>query len=346
MVREPKGMLEMVAAERQGALAGANATTLHVIVNPMAGNGRAGRRWPGYAKQLRAAGYDFKAYITTGPGDATDIARRLARRDVPIVVCVGGDGTMNEIVNGLLANDAPVSAETRMLLVPCGTGRDLGRSIGVRTIENAIEALREDAVATIDVGRIQYLATETGQLTTRYFANVADAGLGGATALHINQSSKRLGGLVSYMSGAIRSIASFQPVTIEVEVDGERFFAGSANMTVFANGAYFAGGMHVAPMASLCDGMLDLFVLEDVGKRALITDIMPRVYRGGHLGRRGVRHIAVRTATVRSSSDMLVEMDGEQIGQTPVSVAVVPRVLRVLGIPEALARVGSCTDPR
>ncbi|MCO5177472.1 MAG: YegS/Rv2252/BmrU family lipid kinase, partial [Thermomicrobiales bacterium] len=275
----------MVAAEQEGTLAGANPTTLHVIVNPMAGNGRAGRRWPGYAKQLRAAGYDFKAYITTGPGDATDIARRLARRDVPFVVCVGGDGTMNEIVNGVLADDAPTSAETRILLIPCGTGRDLGRSLGIRSIDDAITALQEGCVATIDVGRIQYLATETGQLATRYFANVADAGLGGATALRINQSSKRFGGLVSYMSGAIRSIASFQPVRIELEVAGERFFAGSANMTVFANGAYFAGGMHVAPMASLCDGMLDVFVLEDVGKRALITDIMPRVYRGQHIGR-------------------------------------------------------------
>ncbi len=336
----------MVAAERQRASGGPAATTLHVVVNPMAGNGRAGRKWPGYARQLRDAGYDFKAYLTTGPGDATDIARRLARRDVPTLVCVGGDGTMNEVVNGLIDADQPVSAVTRMLLIPCGTGRDLGRSLGVRGVEDAIQALREDCVATIDVGRIQHLDTQTGQLVSRYFANVADTGLGGATALRINRSSKRLGGLVSYMSSAVRSIATFQPVGVAVEADGQGFYDGAANMVVFANGAHFAGGMHVAPMASLCDGLLDVFVLEDVGRRALITDIMPRVYRGAHVGRRGIRHLAAASASVRSEAAMLLEMDGEQIGQTPVQVAAVPRVLRVFARPEALRLVGGCTDPR
>ncbi|HMM42655.1 MAG TPA: diacylglycerol kinase family lipid kinase [Thermomicrobiales bacterium] len=336
----------MVAAERHRATGGAPATTLHVIVNPMAGNGRSGRRWPGFARRLRDAGYDFKAYLTAGPGEATDIARRLARRDVPTLVCVGGDGTMNEVVNGLIDADRPISDVTRMLLIPCGTGRDLGRSLGVRGANDAIQALRDDCVATIDIGRIQYLDTQTGQLVTRYFANVADAGLGGATALRISRTSKRLGGLVSYMSSAVRSIATFQPTDVAVAADGQDFFDGSANMVVFANGAHFAGGMHVAPMASLCDGRLDVFVLEDVGRRALITDIMPRVYRGGHIGRRGVRHGAAATASVRASGSMLLEMDGEQIGQTPVQVEAVPRVLRVLGLPDALRQVGGCTDPR
>ena len=336
----------MVAAERRQETGEAGTTTLHVIVNPMAGNGRAGRRWPGFAKQLRDAGHDFKAYITTGPGEATDIARRLARRNVANLVCVGGDGTLNEIVNGLIEDDEPVSAVTRLLLIPCGTGRDLGRSLGVRNIDDAVRALREDVTATIDVGRIQFLDTQTGQLSTRYFANVADVGLGGATALRINSTSKRLGGLISYMSSAVRSIASYEPVEVAVTVEGEEKFHGRANMVVFANGAYFAGGMHVAPMASLCDGQLEVFVLEDVGKRALITDIMPRVYRGGHLGRRGVRHVSAASAGVRAMEGMLLEMDGEQIGQAPVEVASVPRVLRVLALPEALARVGGCTDPR
>ncbi len=335
----------MVAAERQSATGGAPTTTLHVVVNPMAGNGRAGRRWPEYAKHLRAAGYDFKAYLTTGAGEATDIARRLARHDVPILVCVGGDGTMNEVVNGLIDADRPVSEHTRLLVIPCGTGHDLSRSLGVRSVEDAIRALRDDCVATIDVGRISYLDTQTGQLTSRYFANVADAGLGGATALRINRTSKRFGGLVSYMSSAVRSVASFEPVTVDVTADGETVFDGRANMVVFANGAHFAGGMRVAPMASLCDGRLEVFVLEDVGRRALITDIMPRVYRGSHVGRPGVRHLSATRATVRCDEGMLIEMDGEQIGQTPIEVVVVPRALRVFGLPETLQLFGGCTDP-
>lgn len=336
----------MVAAERQRETGAAAPSTLHVVVNPMAGNGRAGRRWPGFAKQLRAAGFDFKAYLTTGPGDATDIARRLAGRDVANLVCVGGDGTMNEVVNGLLDDDRPVSDITRMLLIPCGTGRDLSRSLGVVDVDDAIEALRDDCVATIDVGRIEYLDTQTGQLSSRYFVNVADVGIGGATALRINRTSKRFGGKVSYMSSAIRSIATFQAVEMAVVADSDEVFTGAANMVVFANGAHFAGGMHVAPMASLCDGQLDVFILEDVGKRALITDVMPRVYRGAHVGRPGIRHMSVSSASVRAERDVLLEMDGEQIGQTPVQVDVLPRVLRVFGRPDALRLVGGCTDPR
>lgn len=333
----------MVASERKMPAVGHRRNSLvHLIVNPAAGNGRAGKRWRGYARELERHGYRADAHLTSGPGDATRLARELAASGAEIILCVGGDGTANEVVNGLIVEDEPVNPATCLGLIPCGTGKDLGRSIGSRTIDAALQALAEGSTAIIDVGRMRYIDTHTGYLKSRYFANVADTGIGAATAERINASSKRFGGLVSYMTGAVRSIASFEPWDTIVEVDGQPIYSGMAGMVVFANGQYFAGGMHVAPEASLCDGMLDIFVLEGVGRRALLTSLLPRVYRGKHVGQPGVTALQGRTASVRSTSQMLLEMDGEQVGQAPVEVTVVPRVLTVIGLAETLAGAGGC----
>jgi len=315
---------------------------LHAIVNPAAGNGRAGKRWPGYARALAAAGFSVQTQVTTSAGEATIMARQFAQQDVETILCVGGDGTANEVVNGLIANDLPVNPRTRLALIPCGTGKDLARTLGTRTIEQTIQALRDDSSALIDVGRIQYIDSRTRHLESRYFANVADTGIGAATAARINSSSKALGGLASYLKGAVHSIVVFSPWGVDVEVDGQPLYVGDAGMVVFANGRFFAGGMLVAPDASVCDGLLDIFVLEGVGKRELLTSLLPRVYRGRHVGRPGVRHIRGASATVRSSVDMLIEMDGEQVGMAPITVDVVREALHVVASPGALARAGGC----
>jgi diacylglycerol kinase (ATP) len=317
---------------------------LHVIINPAAGSGRAGRRWPAFEAEISRHGYDIKPNFTEGPGDATRIARQLAHDGARTIVCVGGDGTANEIVNGLIADKLPIDPETRLALIPCGTGKDLGRTLGTRDVESMLRALADGTTAMVDVGIVTCSDSRTGERVNRYFANVADAGIGAETAARINSSSKALGGFVSYFSGAVRSIASFTPWDVTVEVDGRPAYSGSAGMVVFANGRYFAGGMNVAPDASLCDGLLDIFVLKGVGKRALLTSLLPRVYRGKHVGHPGVIHLTGSQATVQSTAGMPLELDGEQIGTTPLMVGVLPGVLRVVGTQEALARAGGCTE--
>ena len=334
-------------ASLDGDIVSPNTTTIHAIVNPAAGSGRAGKRWPRFLGELERAGFAVSVHLTTGPGDATGIARQLAEEGVETIMCVGGDGTTNEIVNGLVRDDLPVNPRTRLALVPCGTGRDLARSLGTNDIASTIRAVSGDpnaSTVSIDVARVSYIDPRTGYLATRYCANVADTGIGAATAALINSSSKAMGGLVSYLIGAVRSIVAYSPWEVIVEADGDQVYDGGAGMVVFANGRYFAGGMQVAPMASLCDGRLEMFVLEGVGKRQLLTSLLPRVYRGKHVGEPGVVHRTVACASVRSEGRMLLEMDGEQVGGVPVTVDVVPRVLRVVVTPEVMARSGSCTN--
>jgi YegS/Rv2252/BmrU family lipid kinase len=317
---------------------------LHAIINPAAGSGRAGRRWPDYEAEISRHGYDIKPTFTDGPGDAIRVARQLAHEGARTIVCVGGDGTANEVVNGLIEDGRAINPETRLALIPCGTGKDLGRTLGTRDVESMLRALADGATAMIDVGRVTGAHPMTGEPISRLFANVADAGIGAQTAARINSSSKALGGFVSYLSGAVRSIAAYQPWGITVEVDGVPVHEGSAGMVVFANGRFFAGGMKVAPEASLCDGLLDIFVLEGVGKRALLTSLLPRVYRGRHIGQPGVTHLTGSRATVHCAAGMPLELDGEQLGNTPVAVDVLPGVLRVVGAANALAEAGGCTE--
>ncbi len=319
------------------------ADSLHVIVNPASGNGRGHKRWPKIAESLERQGFNYEVVFTSGPNDAARIAREMADSGAHTVVAVGGDGTVNEIINGLIHNDKPVNNDTRLVVIPCGTGKDLGRTLGTGLPDTAARALRANVTMNMDIGRIRFQTTD-GRTETRYFANVADLGLGAEVAQRINRSSKAFGGLITYLIAAVRTVIDFQPREIAVDIGGVRVFHASANMVVLANGQYFAGGMRVAPTASICDGLLEMYILVDVGKRALLTSLLPRVYRGKHVGRDGILHIRTGSASILCPAGMLMEMDGEQIGRSPIQVDVLPQILPVIVDPSALRESGGCAS--
>lgn len=312
------------AAEQQSA-----DKLLHVIVNPSSGNGRAAKRWPEFARAIKEHGFSTDVHFTTGPDDARRIARQMAEASVATIVAVGGDGTVNEIINGMICDDALVSPQTRLALVPSGTGKDLSRSLGTREVEYTLRALELKTVTHIDVGRIDFHADD-GVEVSRYFVNVADLGLGADVASRINRSSKALGGLMSYMINSIKTIIVFNAQAVRVTVDDVLAYDGRAHLVIFANGRFFAGGMHIAPDSSLRDGLLDIFILEDVSKRELLTSLLPSVYRGKHIGKRGVHHLKGARATVETGASMLIEMDGEQPGHGPATIRTIPRVLPIV----------------
>jgi YegS/Rv2252/BmrU family lipid kinase len=305
---------------------------LHVIVNPASGNGRAGRSWHGLAADLSQRGFNFEVRFTEKRGDATEFARAYAERGAGTILAVGGDGTVNEIVNGMLRDGAAVNSETRLAIASTGTGKDLVRTLGTRSLAGTLDALEAGHVITIDVGRITYHDVESDAPVSRYFTNVADLGLGADVARRIENASsgKAFGGLVSYLVQAVKTIRVFEGKEIRLALDGAETFEGRAQMVVFCNGRYFAGGMHIAPDASLHDGLLDIFVLEDVSRRELLSSLLPRVYLGRHVGRKGVHHFKSASAQVATPEPFLVELDGEQPGASPVDVEILPGALNVV----------------
>ncbi len=317
-----------------------NHKLLHVIVNPASGNGRGAKRLPQFAAKFRSAGYTCNVEYTTGPGDASRLAAEFARAGAHTILAIGGDGTANEIINGLIEGDQPVNPNTRLALVPCGTGKDLSRSLGTLNVDQTLQAIKSNEEATIDVARMSFIDAATREPVTRYFANVADVGFGADVANRTNSAGKAFGATIPYLVNIFKTVAAFQGSRITVEVDGELFFEGDSLMVVFANGRFHAGGMRLAPDASLQDGLLDVYILEKVGRAKLIGSLLPRVYIGKHGGQAGVHYLRGKQVKVETDEPLLVEMDGEQPGKSPVSVAVVPGVLKVIASGSAIASNG------
>jgi len=297
------------------------------IINPASGNGRTQRVWPGVAGRLRARGITVREHLTSAPGDATRLARDLVLGGAREILVAGGDGTLNEVVNGLFDDGRALAPDVVVSVVPCGTGRDFSRSLGIRNTDHALSVLTDGKVYTVDVGRITY--QEDGAARNRYFLNVADVGLGAETAALLNRSSKALGPFLAYFLGAARTILTFRGHVARVVVDGQTIFHGPIGMVVLANGRYHAGGMDMAPMASLTDGLFEVLVLREVPRRILLGSLLPRVYRGRHIGHAAVLHLTGREVMVEAEGTLLFECDGEQPGATDIRAVVLPRSLRV-----------------
>ena len=300
---------------------------LNVIINPTSSSGRAGRSWPALKRQMEDVGLRPREHWTAGIGDATGITRELLRSGASEIVVLGGDGTLNEVVNGFFADGVPIAPEAALSLIPCGTGRDFSRMLRIVTPEQAVRLLPVSVVGPIDIGLIQYQAN--GETRSRYFVNVADVGLGAETAAWMNRSSKAAGGFFSYLAGVIRTILVFRGRPATVIVDGELVHDGPIAMVVLANARFLAAGMRMAPTASLTDGFLDILVLRDVPKRVLLTSLLPSVYRGAHIHHPAVLHLRGKEIGIRSPIPLPFEVDGEQTGTTDLQAIVVPAALRV-----------------
>lgn len=300
---------------------------LHVIVNPMSGNGSTRRAWPTIGRRLERLGFDVDFRMTESSGDGARLGREAIEHGVDEVVVVGGDGTLNEVVNGLFEASHGEPPEITLSVLPTGTGRDFARSIGLRSFDHALETLGNGEIRQLDTGRVDYGDAEGSR--SRYFINAGDVGLGAETAALLNRSSKILGGKLSYFLGAARSIMSYQGHPARIEADGEIIHDGLLAMTCFSNGRFHAGGMLMAPDASMTDGYFDLLVLKDVPKYALLGSLLPSVYLGRHINHPDVTHRLVQSVCITSPESLLFEVDGEQPGKTDICVTVLPGSLRV-----------------
>jgi diacylglycerol kinase (ATP) len=303
-----------------------------VIVNPAARNGAVGRLWQKLSASLAALGVDAETVRTERPGHASELARAGLRNGPRLVVAVGGDGTVNEVVNGFFEDGRPIAADAELAIVPIGTGRDGVRTYGISgKPERAIALIADGATRTIDLGRATYTAHAGGE-ETRIFLNIASCGLSGAVAERANRTSKRLGGTPAFLWATIATFAGWKNVPFTVTIDGvARELV--ANNTIVANGRYFGGGMKIAADAKPDDGLLDAIVFGDVGRVDLALN-MHRLYRGTILRHPKASHQLARIVSVEPARPLPIEIDGEQPGVTPVRFEVLPAALR-LRVPRA-----------
>jgi diacylglycerol kinase (ATP) len=251
------------------------------------------------------------------------LARRAVEDGATLLVAVGGDGTVNEAVNGLVGADG-----VELAIIPRGTGGDFVRTFGIPSkLEVAVRVALEGRVREIDLGRAVYQAW-SGEVGESYFANIASAGMSGAVAKRTNEStSAPLGGKVAYLWSTVVVFLGWKNAEIRVTVDGE-MRSGPMFDVIVANGRYLAGGMKIAPDAEPDDGLFDVLLIGDVSKLDLALT-MPKIYRGTHLPHPRAELLRGSSVGVESPEPLPVELDGEQPGTTPVTFDVVPKALRL-----------------
>jgi diacylglycerol kinase (ATP) len=296
-----------------------------VIVNPVAGARSTRRKWPIISRLLERIGLRFDFNYTEGVGHAMELARLAASDGYRYLVAVGGDGTVNEVANGILHSQN--AAATALGVVSTGTGSDFARSAGLaRDYTTACNNLTSSKRLTIDVGVVAY--QRDGKRQERFFVNSAGVGFDAAVVKETERLPKFFGGTIPYVAGMLRTLVSYKNKPIVLKVGDEEESHRVLNVAV-ANGNYMGGGMRIAPQAELDDRLLDVVVIGDFGKLELLKDF-PKVYKGTHVS---LPKVSIKKATnvaIESTEPMLVYADGELLGECPVEFGVVPRALSIV----------------
>jgi len=289
-----------------------------VIVNPKAAGGKAIKKLPEISAAASSVAPEYLLHVTSSIEDARLRAREFANLGIERIVAVGGDGTFNEVANGMLESDA----RPALGIVPAGTGCDLPRTLGVPTdiTEALVFALTGEA-RPMDVGLAKTSTVE------RHFLNVAGMGFDAKVADRAQQK-KRLSGKKAYIAALAQSLTDFGYIDVRIEINGKEI-ATKAVFVSIANAQYLAGGFHFAPMARIDDGLLDLAIIDDISLPGFVKAV-PSVMRGKHLSNPHWSHYTTTHVKVTASTPALVQLDGELVGTSPAEFSIVPKAIDVV----------------
>jgi YegS/Rv2252/BmrU family lipid kinase len=297
-----------------------------VIVNPVAGvNKSTFRKWPHIKSLLTEHGLSFDYQYTERAGHASELASAAAGDGYRFLIAVGGDGTINEVANGILSS--PNAATTALGIISTGTGNDFIRSAGIPgNYAMACKHVTGECRSLIDVGLVEY--TKDGKRARRYFINgggvgfdaeVAEAGLG---------VPRFMGNTLPFVLALLKTLPGYRNKDVRMNIDGREETRRVLSIIV-SNGAYFGGGMRIAPEAELSDSHLDVLTLGDIHKMELLQ-VFPRVYKGTHITHPKVRMEKAKRVTIECDRRMLLQADGELLGEGPVTFQVLPAALTVV----------------
>ncbi|MER8821588.1 diacylglycerol kinase family lipid kinase [Mesorhizobium sp. M0991] len=304
-----------------------------VILNPIAGGGRLKRHWPEVAASLKRHFGDFELRETQAEGDAERLALDLAAIGFELVIAAGGDGTASEVADGLLKAFRESGRTAELGLLPCGTGIDFARGLGLSNdVDLTLKRIAEAKPRKVDAGCISYV-DDHGALASRHFINIASLGLSGATDRAVN-ADKRKGKVSAKALFYWRTVWEFlryrfQDVAITID-DGAPVEVRMALVAV-ANGKFFGGGMMIAPDAELNDGEFDIVILRAAGKLKLIWDIR-LLYGGRHRNHPAITILRGKKVVVEPLGDLqknaaLIDIDGESPGRIPATFEILPGAL-------------------
>jgi diacylglycerol kinase (ATP) len=298
------------------------------VVNPASDGGATRRAFPAIAAEARARGIEVVERLTDAPGHATVLTREAILAGEELIVAVGGDGTVNEVVNGFCdETGTPLPGAAALAVIERGTGCDFARTFAIpKKTAGAVAVIVEGQRHRIDLGRAAYATA--GGAQTRLFANIASCGMSAAVARRANETTKRFGGTPSFLYATAATFLGWRNRRFRVRIDGaERELV--ANNVVAANCRYFGGGMKVAPDARPDDGLFDVALMGDISKLDFALNVH-RLYRGTLERHPKVEYVRARRVEVDCDEPLPIEVDGEQPGTMPVVFDVVPGALELI----------------
>jgi diacylglycerol kinase (ATP) len=293
-----------------------------VIVNPAAGANSTHRKWPGIQSLLKSLGMKFEFQFTEGRGHGIELARRATEEGYQNLVAVGGDGTIHEVTNGIMQTGN--SGKTTMGIICTGTGSDLARTLGIsHDVAQACSSLTHDRRRVIDIGLVKYMRQERAE--QRFFINGAGIGFDATVVAATEQMPKILGNF-SYLLALLRTFLTYRNKVVTFKIGDKATETARMLSLVVANGEYFGGGMHIAPQAKTDDHRFDIVALGNFGKIELIRNLS-KVYKGTHLSLAKVRLENDVCISVQSKQKLLVQADGEILGEGPATFSLLPGAL-------------------
>src|ERR1700686_2441962 len=314
----------------------------YLVVNPPSGDRATDRHFDQIAAAVRGSLGECEHGFTEGPRHATELTRAALRSGADLVVAIGGDGTINEVVNGffepLRLGEAPrpIAPGVALAILPRGTGGDFRRTLGLDgELAKSAARLRGEA-RRVDLGRVDY-TERGGALASRLFINVSGAGVGARIVAISNAGSKVLGGKLTFLLASLRGLAGWTDVRIRAILDDGPAEELSITSFSVANGRFFGGGMEVAPGARIDDGIFHVTIWSGFGLGDFILKA-GRMYDGSHVKLAGTRVATAKTvrlapgaaARVGASAEVAVEADGEELGHLPADFTILPGALSLL----------------
>jgi diacylglycerol kinase (ATP) len=296
-----------------------------LVVNPKSGGGRTGAMLPDLRATVERTLGEVDVVVTERSGHAIELTDAAAREGRELVVAVGGDGTFSEVVNGAMKSGKDV----RVALIGQGTGGDFRKTLGIEhRLDRYIEAIASGRERPLDVGKARFRGADGD--VERYFVNILSAGMGGLVDEYVATGSRALGGTAAYFIASTKALLRTRPGNLRCVIDGETVKLRSYMIAV-CNGRYFGSGMHVAPMALVDDGKLEVVSMDAPSKLAFAA-FSRKIYDGSHLRSRDVRHftcerIEMDLENEDARASFRLDVDGEPLGGLPLSIEIVPRAV-------------------
>jgi len=300
------------------------------VVNPISASGKTKRIWNKIQEFLEKENFSFDYCFTNYISHATKITNEAIKDGFEKIIAVGGDGTLNEVLNGFWENNQKLNSASALGYIPSGTGEDFARTLSIEklSVENQIKRILRADCVYIDICEARFQKGDSG-FAIRRFINESSVGFGANVAEIVNHSPKFLGSKSSFLMGVLRSLFFLKNHKVSVKISGKEVYNGQALIIVLANGKYFGGNMLISPKSIIDDGFIELLIVKKMDRREVLANINS-IYSGNHLNNPKVIALKCKNVSIESEEKVFLEMDGEPIGLLNADFKVLEKGIKFL----------------